>query len=167
MSIINKISNPLLDGISAFLFVTALSLGLYIFAVNSTNPVNNQAFVEANKTNLYKILKPANIPPKVAECKQSLIYASNGNLSPVKCSNGNLNILAWNAISAQEPKVMRLGYSPTQSQVQSAMCSDASAANIDSSVAISAPIEETAYYLSALYYGWNFSINPATVLSSC
>ncbi len=167
MSFINRINTPVLVGVCAFLLVITLSLGIYIFAVGSTSPVDNQAFQSTSSTNLYKVLKPATVPPKIAECKQSLSYASNGNPSPVKCSNGGLNVLAWNAISAQEPKVMKLGYSPTQSQVQTAMCSDASAANLDSSVAISAPIEETAYYLSALYYGWNFNINPAAVLSSC
>ena len=43
----------------------------------------------------------------------------------------------------------------------------ASVANVAASVASSAPLETTAYELAALYYGWNFNINPTAVLYSC
>src|ERR1017187_3778882 len=114
----------------------------------------------------YAVLTPATVPSKTPECSQQLTYASNGNPSPISCSTGYLNILAWNALSALELKVMTLGYSATPSQVQPTLCVDANAADADSSVNASNAIEESAYQISALYYGWSFTTNPSVVLSN-
>lgn len=113
------------------------------------------------------ILPPASVPPKINECQQHLTYAANGNPSPIQCSNGALNVLAWNALAAQEPSVMKLGYQASQAQVQAAICKDANAADADSSAIISAPLESTAYHLAALYYGWNLSIDPTAIITHC
>jgi hypothetical protein len=114
----------------------------------------------------YAVLTPATVPSKTPECSQQLTYASNGSPSPVSCSNGYLNMLAWNALSALELKVMTLGYSATPSQVQSALCVDANAADADSKASASNAIEESAYQISAIYYGWSFATNPSVVLSN-
>lgn len=158
---------PLIIALAAFLFVVAAGVGAYVVLSSTAKPVAVNNAGSASAASNYTILHPATVPPKISECSQTLTYASNGNPSPVTCNDGGLNVLAWNAISAQEPKVMTLGYGATQAQVQSAMCADASAANLDSSVSISEPLEITAYRLSALYYGWNFQVNPQTLLSSC
>ncbi len=116
----------------------------------------------------YAILKPADVPPKIGECSQTLSYASNGDPSPISCANGDLNILDWQAVAALEPTVMKLGYSATQAQIQHAICVDGNVADADSSAAISAPIETNAYEIASLYYGWKFNINPsALLLSGC
>jgi hypothetical protein len=114
----------------------------------------------------YSVLAPATVPSKVAECDQSLSYGSDGNPSPVKCLNGSLNVLEWNALATLEPRVMSLGNSATSAQVQSDICSDANAADADSSVSASNAFEESVYQISALYYGWNFSSDPSVVLSN-
>ena len=98
----------------------------------------------------------------MAECNQSLSYASNGDPSPIECPNGELNVRAWNALAATEPTVMKLGYSPSKAQVISAICADANAANVDQSATVTAPIETTAYQIASLYYGWHFSINTSS-----
>lgn len=158
----------LLIGICVFLLVVAIAIGAYVLLTTQTKPVAaSQSDNTFSQSNVYKVLKPATLKPKIAECSQPLTYASDGNPSPVQCSNGALNVLAWNALSAIEPSVMRLGYSPTVAQVEADMCADANAANADSSAAISAPLEATAYQLSALYYGWNLNINPSAVLAAC
>jgi hypothetical protein len=112
------------------------------------------------------VLSPATVAPKIAECSQKLTYASNGDSSPIQCSNGDLNVLEWNALSALEPSVMTLGYNATESQVESALCSDAGDSDSDANTNASNIIETTTYQISALYYGWNFSSNPAAELSN-
>lgn len=111
------------------------------------------------------ILAPATVPSKISECSTPLSYASNGNPSPIQCSNGSLNILAWKALSALEPKVMKLGYSPSLSQLKTALCNDANDANVDSNSNITEPLETSIYQISSLYYGWHFSISTANVLA--
>lgn len=120
----------------------------------------------AAATNPYAILSPATVPSKIAECSQPLTYASNGNPEPLSCAGGGLNILEWQALAALEPKVMTLGYGASASQVQSAVCTDATDSNSDANTNYSNVIEETTYQISALYYGWNFPSNPAAVLSN-
>ena len=156
----------LLIAVAAFLAVVAAGFGIYGWTSGSPQTISGQSAPHAPVTS-YVILKPATVPPKISECQQSLSYASDGNPAPVQCNDGSLNTLAWNAISALEPTVMKLGYTPTQAEVESAMCNDANAANADSSAAISAPLEETAYALSSLYYGWSFGLNPSSVLAGC
>lgn len=156
--------------LSVILLVVTLGIGAYIWSVVNTKAVGGQPATGSTNTsssNAYAVLKPATVPSKIAECQQAITYASDGNPSPVRCSNGDLNILAWDAISAQEPTVIKLGYSPTLSQLESSMCADARAANLDHNIAVYTPLEATAYELASLYYGWNFNINPRTVMNNC
>lgn len=107
----------------------------------------------------YAVLSPASVAPKVSECSQTVTFSSNGSSGPITCANGELNVLAWKALAALEPKVMTLGYSATATQVQAALCADTGAN-------VSNPIEETNYQIAALYYGWNFTTNPSVVLTN-
>lgn len=114
----------------------------------------------------YAVLSPATVPPKVPECSTQITYQSDGNSGPITCGNGALNVLEWNALAALEPKVMSLGYSPSESQVAATLCADASDSNSDATTRDSTIIETTTYQISALYYGWSFPTNPTTVLSN-
>ena len=156
------------------LLVVLVALGFFshfvshsIFKPSENSSITNvsSGAVTGSSTD-YAVLTPATVPSKTPECSQELIYASNGNPSPISCSNGYLNILAWSALSALELKVMTLGYSATPSQVQSALCVDANAADADSKASASNAIEESAYQISAIYYGWSFATNPSVVLSN-
>lgn len=160
---------PLIIASATFLLVVAI--GYYVFTSVNTKAVNSTQSSQQTKATLqpqpispYATLKPATVPSKTAECSQQLSYNSNGDPSPVTCSNGDLNILDWQAMAALEPKVMKLGYSPTLAQVEAAICIDGNAANADSSVYITGPLEANAYQVSSLYYGWHFSINPIALL---
>jgi hypothetical protein len=154
-----------LISIAAFLAVLAIGFGLY--ALIGGSPVKNNPGIGNRSISPYAILKPATVPSKTAECQQTLTYASNGNPSPLQCTNGDLNVLAWNALSALEPTVMKLGYNASQSQVESAICVDANVADLDSTPAISEPLEASAYALASLYYGWSFNLNPQSVIAGC
>lgn len=159
-----------LFAIIAFFSIVILAIGYFVFLQfqSSALPVTASKTSASNSTttNSFAILKPATLPPKIPECNAPLSYATNGNPSPIQCSNGALNIQAWNALAATEPTVMKLGYSPTQSQVESAICADANAANQFQSAAVTAPIETTAYKIASLYYGWHFSINAMAMINA-
>jgi len=147
--------------------VLALVIGVAYVTVNknstkSTSSVNNQG----SSSNLYKVLAPATVPPKVAECSMSVSYGSNGQPQPLTCPNGYINVTAWDSLATIEPKVMSLGYNVSASQVESAICSDVNAADADSSATQSAAIETEVYQISALYYGWNFVPSPSSILAS-
>ncbi|HUD05881.1 MAG TPA: hypothetical protein VMR18_03150 [Candidatus Saccharimonadales bacterium] len=129
---------------------------------SSSSTATNKSAPSTNSS--YAILSPATVPSKTPECSQTLTYQSNGNSEPVKCANGYLNTLEWNALAALEPKVMTLGYGATESQVQTDLCSDASDSDSDANTGSSNVIEDTTYQISALYYGWNFSSDPSVVL---
>jgi hypothetical protein len=124
------------------------------------------ANISKSSKNVYAVLAPATVPSKTAECSTPITYNSNGTSGPLTCSNGNLNVLEWNALSALEPKVMSLGYSATSAQVQAALCSDANDSASDESTTDSNLIESITYQISAAYYGWNFNPSPTSVLST-
>ena len=135
-------------------------------SVSSNNSAAAKANTTASKTNPYAVLAPATVASKTAECTEAITYNSNGTSGPVACSNGDLNVTEWNALSALEPKVMSLSYGSTLTQVQSALCSDASDSASDESTTDSNLIESITYQISAMYYGWNYSPSPTSVLSN-
>jgi len=60
---------------------------------------------------------------------------------------------------------MSLGYGATVAQIQPALCADANASDSDANTKNGSIVEATVYQISALYYGWNFSTNPAAILN--
>lgn len=159
-----------------FIVIILITVGVIYYLVTAGKP--NSPSVSISPTTItgsgsstspaasYAILSPATVAPKVAECSEALSYSSLGVPGPLSCTNGDLNIQAWQSLSAQEPKVMSLGYSANISQVQSAICSDAQAAASDSAPGADNAIEISAYDIANLYFGWNFSSDPTSVLSS-
>lgn len=159
--------------IGPFIIICAVVLAIIVggfalfdwLSTSHTGPVSDN-LSSTSSENPYQVLKPATVPSKTAECEAQLSYDSDGDPSPMQCPNGDLNVLAWNSISALEPTIMKLGYSPSRPQVISAICTDGNVADLDSTPAISAPLETSAYQLSTLYYGWHFNINVSSVLAS-
>jgi hypothetical protein len=143
--------------------------GYFIFhAGNTTTATTSTQAAATSKApaNSYTVLSPATVASKAPECSEPITFQSNGNSGPIQCADGDLNATEWNALSALEPSVMGLGYAATAAQVQTALCNDANASNSDANTKNSDIVEGTVYQISALYYGWNFSSNPATVLTS-
>ncbi len=103
-----------------------------------------------------QVLPPATVPPRVDECIQQLTFGADGNVWPVSCVNGDLNVLAWQEIAKGNPLIMTLGPYATPDQVEEALCSDLRNSTI--------PIATSAYQISALYYGWSFGVDPSQIL---
>lgn len=150
----------------AFVLVVLIGLclsGYFLFSsdhkTNNTTRPGGSTSSTTSASSAYAVLAPASVPSKAAECNQQISFSSNGDSGPIICSNGDLNVLEWNALAALEPKVMTLGYSATTAQVQSALCADVQAN-------IANPIEQTTYQIAALYYGWSFTTNPTAVITN-
>lgn len=147
-----------------FLIIVALiSLHLYheshLASKTNSSVTTNTTSPSNSSSNQYPTLTPATVPSKIAVCNQQISFTSNGDSGPVTCTNGDLNATEWNALAANEPQVLTLGYGATFTQVQASLCRDTS--TNESNV-----IEQTIYQIATLYYGWSFPSNPSVVLAN-
>jgi hypothetical protein len=151
--------------ITLCLILIFVFLGYYVVHRQSSGPSTGSSTgssstgSSSSNTSSNGVLSPATVPSKVTECTQTVSFSTDGVPSPIQCSNGDLNTYAWQSLAALEPKVLDLGYNATSQSVQATLCSDVKGN-------ISNVIEENAYKIASLYYGWSFSINPTTVLTN-
>jgi hypothetical protein len=104
-----------------------------------------------------RTLWPAKLPPVVGLCTVQLGQDQNGDVTPLFCSSGEINTLAWNHLAGEQLEVMALGPHPTHAAVITAIEQDLKAR--------ATPTEEcNAATLAAAYYGWNFHIQPVSGL---
>jgi len=112
------------------------------------------------------VLAPATVPPVSAECVEQLTYFEDGNISPVTCPNGGVNVLAWRALTDPGPNgddaIFTLGPYATPDQVLTATCAYYLH---DETI----PIVTSAEGIAAAYYGWKISvsISDELVLGGC
>lgn len=104
------------------------------------------------------VLPPATVPPVVGECSQQLIFDADGNAGPLTCTNGDINVLAWQYYAKMNSSAMSLGPDATPSQVYRALCAGV--------YNTSFPIQDNIYALSATYYGWHFAVNPSDEINN-
>jgi hypothetical protein len=109
-----------------------------------------------------QVLSPAATPPVVDECTHSVSVGADGNVGPITCNGGELNVAAWQRLqtSAASNLVMTLGPRALPEDALQAMCTDLR--NGSTNV-----IETSRYKIAELYYGWSFGIDPTSELSSC
>jgi len=106
------------------------------------------------------ILAPATVPPLVNECRQKLAYSFDGNASPLTCTSGGLNVLAWRFYASVGTSVMSLGRGASLHQIYGAMCTDWSVDHATN------PEEENAATLASEYYGWDVVPQVSSYLAS-
>lgn len=106
-----------------------------------------------------QLLPPAKSLPVVALCALPLTTTTDGNAGPPLCTNGGLNVLAWNFYVPLAPRVLSAGPNASVQAVQAAVCADWMKK-------ASASQARNAYDLAAAYYGWNFSTDPTRALDS-
>ena len=104
-----------------------------------------------------QVLPPATDPPNVDLCSRPVVSTSDGNVLPLQCSNGALNVQAWTYYSTISASILGLGLNPNPAQAPSAMCDDIQHNHAKRSQ------ETSAYRLARLYYGWTFNLDPNTV----
>ncbi len=91
-------------------------------------------------------------------------FGADGNASPILCSDGAVNTLAWSYFNQSYPGIFAIGAYATENQVAQAVTQMETNGTI--------PTEESAYCMAKAYYGWQFgiSLDPANqtgVSASC
>jgi hypothetical protein len=102
----------------------------------------------------FSVLAPATTAPVVDECSLPITTAADGNVSPLTCLDGGVNVLAWNQLASDHPVLMTLGPGATPTQVEQAACTDLS--QNTRTIPITVSTEE----IAAVYYGWKFPSDP-------
>ena len=104
-------------------------------------------------------LLPASVAPVSDECALPLTTSADGNVSPLLCTGGGVNQLAWahyaqgkvRNLPITASRTMGLGKGATAASVYAAMCSDYA------KVYGTNPLTMSAEKLAAAYYGWTFT----------
>ena len=126
---------------------------------STTTSTSTPTSTTAPAQSLQAILAPATTAPVGNECTLQLIYDADGNVSPLLCPGGGVNVLAWQHYAEgavgngpERPSmVMELGPYASPPQVYQAMCSDYA------DIYGTNPLTISAEELAAAYYGWTFA----------
>jgi hypothetical protein len=92
-----------------------------------------------------------------------LLYAADGNISPVICPDSRPNVAADKYLRQLHLRVLALGPDASPGDVQQAMCADFKAPPPD---ATTGPIEQSAYELARVEQNWRFGVDLSTT-SGC
>ena len=113
---------------------------------------------ETGETPIQKqVLAPAQDLPVANLCQTPVTFTADGNVTPLLCKSGALNVQAWFFYKNVSASVLGLGLNPTEGQVESAICDDLKhnqATRVE---------EASGYKLAATYYGWTFNVDVAKV----
>ncbi|HSS61643.1 MAG TPA: hypothetical protein VLK30_09335 [Candidatus Limnocylindrales bacterium] len=104
-----------------------------------------------------QVLPPATDPPLGNLCTAPVTILADGNVSPLLCKTGAVNVKAWQYYASVSSSVLGLGLNPTQGQVESSICDDYKHGHATK------PEETSGYKLATAYYGWKFNVDPANV----
>jgi hypothetical protein len=98
------------------------------------------------------------VQPASAACTEQVTYDADGNVSPLTCTNGGVNTVAWHVYAygqsgtkLDSSELLRLGRYASPTQVYQAMCYDYA------NVYKTKPITENAEEIAEAYYGWQFA----------
>jgi hypothetical protein len=100
-----------------------------------------------------EVLPPAPGPPVAGLCSAQLSYGADGGVSPLFCSNGDINRLAWKYFADKRLMVMGLGIFAADTDVATAIRQDLGGQ-------ATSQVECSAYQLASVYYGWGFGVDP-------
>lgn len=104
-----------------------------------------------------QVLPPASDLPNGALCTAPIHATADGNADPLLCTGGAVNVQAWKFYASISASILGLGLNPTEGQAQSAICDDFNHNHATK------PEETSGFQLAKAYYGWSFTIDPATV----
>jgi hypothetical protein len=96
------------------------------------------------------VLNPATTPSVAGTCSEQLSFGADGNAGPIVCTNGAVNVLAWNYFTTSSAGLFAAGSNATPAQIQ----------QLESSAqGWTGPIGQSVYCLAAAYYAWSFGLN--------
>lgn len=104
-----------------------------------------------------QVLAPASDLPVADLCQTNVTFTADGNVTPLLCKSGALNVQAWFFYKTVGASILGLGLNPTEGQAESAICDD-----INHNHA-TRPEEASAFQLAKAYYGWGFTVDATKV----
>jgi hypothetical protein len=104
-----------------------------------------------------QVLAPAQDEPVANLCQASVTFTADGNVTPLLCKSGALNVQAWFFYKSVSASILGLGLNPTEGQAESAICDDI---NHNHATRVE---EASGYRLAATYYGWSFAVDVTKV----
>jgi hypothetical protein len=103
-------------------------------------------------------LAPAPNPPLGKACTHSLFHDADGNVTPLLCSPGRFNVLAWRWYARISPvPVLALPRGAALTDVERALCRTQNS---------TLPMRISEYTLASAYNRWHFSKNPVSLWES-
>ncbi len=99
----------------------------------------------------FKVLAPATVPSVAKECSHPLTRTADGNVTPLTCPGGRLNVLAWHFYARLGKGLLSLGRHPSVREADTTFCSDMSVNHA------TGPEEVRVATLASQYYGWSFA----------
>jgi hypothetical protein len=124
----------------------------------SPSPTSSENAVPVGEPVAQQILPPATERPIGHLCSAPTQVSANGNVFPLLCRGGEVNVVAWKHYADVSNTVLGLGQNPTQGQVEGALCADLRLNHA------TPPIESSGYQLAKAYYSWNFLTDPTQVM---
>jgi hypothetical protein len=110
-----------------------------------------------------EILPLAKNRPVRPECLTAVTPTTDGNAYPLTCSNGEVNVAAWESYATLLPRLLTLGRTVTRCQVYEAEVAPA----LSSEENLTYPETFASYQLASAYYGWSLNIPyPASTKTS-
>lgn len=101
-----------------------------------------------------RVLLPATVVPLITLCTTPIDRDQDGNVGPLFCRDGSINVDAWTNLADVDSNILGLGRNPTVDQVKAAINADFSHPDHSTNV-----IEYSGYQLATAYYGWNLSLD--------
>jgi hypothetical protein len=101
-----------------------------------------------------EVLPLAKERPLGPECLTAVTPTEDGNDYPLTCSNGDVNVAAWDSYAQLLPRLFTLGRTATRCQVYEAEVAPA----LSSEENLTYPETYASYQLASDYYGWNFHV---------
>ena len=90
-------------------------------------------------------------------CQKDITFTADGNVTPLLCKSGAVNVQAWFFYKTVSASILGLGLVPTEGQVESAICDDL---NHNHATRVE---EASGYTLASTYYGWSYTVDVSKV----
>ena len=134
--------------------IVGLLIVLVLIAITMVSNSNSYA----SSTQGAKRLPPAPDRPVSYYCRHSLLHDEDGNVQPLTCAQGHVNILAWKWYADNAPvPILALPRSTSLVDVEKALCRPQSSTE---------PMRISEYKLASIYNGWHFKQNPIKLWES-
>jgi len=132
-------------------------IGILLLLSGCGSPGNGGKRIVNYRSVTSSILSPALVLPRQGECIEQLVYDADGNVQPLLCPNGEVNVPAWkHYANLGYAPILGLGPQTDEHNAKAALCALQNA---------TLPERLAEWTLVSAYHKWQFSPNPTAVLN--